>query len=105
MTFFYYPDGKILSKGEYRDNKKKEDGNFMERMELWNRKVIFINDLPNGMWTWYYPDQSIKRTEMFLNGKEDGEYFEYDKTGKIITKGVFVEGEKKGVVLSRWRSF
>ena len=64
-------------------------------MEIFNKRNIHKN-LPNGLWEWWYDGRRKRRTEEYLNGRENGIVNEYDTNGLIITYGEYVYGEREG---------
>ena len=56
----------------------------------------YNNGRPDGLWTWYYDDNTVLREEEYFQGKRDGSFTEYSMTGEIITQGKYSDGEKNG---------
>jgi uncharacterized protein len=69
---FYYPDGNLELEGYY------------------NR------DKPDREWTWLFPSGTKKREEVYLDGKREGAYAEYDSVGNTILKGEYFDGVRIG---------
>lgn len=70
---FHHLNGKVEQKGKY-DKKGK----------------------PQGLWQWYYADGTPWREENYLNGKREGPLMEWNDSGKVITKGEYIDGLKEG---------
>ena len=66
---YYHPNGKLLSKGNYINNKK--EGNWES---YWNNgdlgsKGSFINGYQDGVWEWYYSNGNLMSKELYDDGK------------------------------------
>ncbi|WP_113653359.1 toxin-antitoxin system YwqK family antitoxin [Pedobacter namyangjuensis] len=59
----------------------------------------FVNGLEQGPWYNYYPDGNILSVQNFKDGKLNGLFVSRDRYGKDIITGNFVNGEKDG----EWR--
>lgn len=59
----------------------------------------FVNGLEQGPWYNYYPDGNILSVQNFKDGKLNGLFVSRDKYGKDIITGKFVDGQKEG----EWR--
>jgi len=94
---YYYSTGELKSEGNYKDGHKIGKWKWyfktgkIQQIGKYKGKQKAI-----GNWIWYYESGEIKRTEDFINGKEDGYLIEYTDSGSIITKGEFIEGLKEG---------
>ena len=56
----------------------------------------YSNGKFNGNWKWYYKTGELLKDEYYLYGKPDGESIEYDIYGNVITKGNYIDGLKEG---------
>jgi len=92
----FYPDGKLKTNGQYKNNYRTGKWKFLRRNGKVEQTGIYNLGRPHGLWLWYYEDGSPLREEEFFNGREDGILIEYSIDGSIITKGDFVEGEREG---------
>ena len=92
----YFPDGKIMAEGQYKDNYRTGKWNFYRENGRLEQTGDYNLGWPHGLWVWYYEDGSVLREEEFFNGKEDGKLVEYARNGSVITKGDYVDGEKEG---------
>jgi len=70
---YFYPNGKLLHKGNYADNKEV------------------------GQHTWYYENGNMEAIENYQNGKLEGEYKEYYDNGKIATETFFRNDLQEGL--------
>lgn len=93
----FYPTGEIRAQGAYLNGKRTGKWNFFyqngkkEQTGSYNK-----NGKPEANWTWYYESGNTLREESFINGLTEGEMREYTDSGKVITRGMYVEGEKEG---------
>lgn len=69
---FYYPDGKTELEG------------------------YFSEDKPDREWLWLYPNGNKKREEVYMYGKREGLYVEYDSVGNEILKGEYFDDARNG---------
>ena len=58
----------------------------------------FVNDVPAGVFTYYYTNGKIKSKSNFLNGTHKVETTMYDEQGKKASEGLFIDQQKEG----RW---
>lgn len=93
----YYENGRVKAEGKYVDSKPVgqwkyyyQDGT-LEQEGTFNNRGRHI-----GEWIWYYQNGYVWKKEFFENGKNEGEYIEYDISGKIIVKGEYFDGEETG---------
>jgi antitoxin component YwqK of YwqJK toxin-antitoxin module len=105
-AYFYYPSGKLMTFGIYRNQKKDSIwSNYNENQDLVYTET-FQNDLLNGNKTTYYlSDATQGKTNViasvanYLNDKLSGEYTEYFMNGTIKTKGQYKDDVMDGVWL------
>lgn len=94
---YYYPEGELRSIGLYKDGYRSEGWEYYFRNgELEQKGKYGKKGLPEGTWNWFYEDGQLLREETFRSGKENGWLIEYDPSGKIITKGEYVDGKEEG---------
>jgi antitoxin component YwqK of YwqJK toxin-antitoxin module len=93
----YYLNGKLKSKGAYKDGKKYGKWEYYFTTGKVEQKGSYdANGRFTGEWNWYYENGNLLRKEEFRKGIEDGELAEYTLEGKLITKGEYFDGEKEG---------
>lgn len=93
----YYLNGKLKSKGEYKDGKKVGKWKFYFTNGKLEQEGFFnSNGEYTGEWKWYYEDGSLLRREDYRRGMEDGYMEEYDRSGNIISKGEYLDGKREG---------
>jgi len=93
----FYETGELRSEGHYRNSTLTGNWNFYfqdKRVEItgsYNNKGEKI-----GEWIWYYSDGQPMIIENWEAGLLQGDYVEYDETGKELAKGMYEYGEKDG---------
>jgi antitoxin component YwqK of YwqJK toxin-antitoxin module len=92
---FYSEEGNLVLEVNYKKGKKNGLRKTFREGELMTE--TFLNDVKNGLTTYYYPDGKKKLVVNFVNGFEQGYAREYDQTGNIIS----ITEYKKGFVVSR----
>ncbi|MEO8240334.1 MAG: LysM peptidoglycan-binding domain-containing protein [Flavobacterium sp.] len=101
----YYENGKIRSKGNCSNG---EWFSYSDEGKIWE-KGKFEDGKPAGEWIWYFDSKLISSERNFSSGElisyydngqieekinySNGEWFFYDKKGKVLGKGKY-EGEK-----------
>ena len=56
----------------------------------------FVNDIPTGIFTYYYTNGKVKSTSNFLNGTHKVESTLYDENGRKASEGLFIDQQKHG---------
>ena len=101
----YYPNGNLKSKGEYVNSFKIGEWVYcfsngkIEQVGTYDKK-----GKAQGEWKWFYPcadsskleNGNLLRKENYRNNLLEGPMIEYSDSGKVITKGEYVENEKEG---------
>lgn len=93
----YYPNGVVKSKGSYLNGKRVDEWTFYfanektEQIGKYDKK-----GKAQGPWKWYYESGNILREENYRNNQQDGLMTEYSDSGKVITKGEYLDGLKEG---------
>ena len=93
---FYYKGEKIIGKGKFKNDLKIGTWYYFYRTGQLEQKGKFSKGRHSGKWVWYYKNKSIHREEYYRRGKEEGEFIEYSDSGKILTKGDYVNGLRDG---------
>ncbi|MDP1621786.1 MAG: hypothetical protein Q8M08_05550 [Bacteroidales bacterium] len=92
-----YPDGSLKAEGNYNNGKQTGEWKYyhangnIEQTGKFNK----LGKL-DGPWRWYFDNGLLSKEENYRNGLKDGMFTEYDETGKIITAGEFVDGNEDG---------
>jgi antitoxin component YwqK of YwqJK toxin-antitoxin module len=114
---FYSEQGKIAFEFNYKEGKK----NGLKKTYDTKEGILLIaenyeNDVKEGLTTTYYKDGKIKETIPFVAGKEEGQGFEYDPDGTILTLTQYKMGfiqkseiinrkDKNGLKQGLWKEF
>lgn len=97
----FYISGELKAEGEYVNDKKiNEWVYYYQNGKIEQRGKYDKSNKPTGDWKWYYESGNILRTETFMRGRAEGEMVEYTDSSQVVTKGLFVDGEKEGFWLS-----
>lgn len=92
----FYPNGNLLSKGNYVNGKKEGVWTYYFPNQKIEQKGRYKDDLPTSEWVWYYPNGQIRRIEHFFKGKYDGEILDYDSLGALIQKQTYAYNSIEG---------
>jgi antitoxin component YwqK of YwqJK toxin-antitoxin module len=93
----YYPNGALKSKGTYLNGKRVDEWSFYFANEKLEQKGKYDKKgRAQGPWKWYYESGNILREENYRNDLQDGLMIEYSDSGKVITKGEYLDGLKEG---------
>ncbi len=93
----YYSDGSLKAEGNYDNGKQIGEWKFyhangkIEQTGKFNKQGKF-----EGKWKWYFDTGQLLREENYRNGLKDGISTEYDETGKVIEEGDFINGKEDG---------
>lgn len=92
---FYNEKGRLILDLTYKKGKK--NGLKITYLDGEKTTETFVNDVKQGITSWYYPDGKLKKSIPFSDGQEDGLGREFDTTGRVIT----MESYKKGFITAR----
>lgn len=65
------------------------------------QEVYHVNGKKDGMYSLFYKTGELKTTGKYINGKKEGIWKTFSKHGKIKEKGKYQNGEKVGI----WKTF
>ncbi len=94
---FYDEEGKKVLSIEYAGGMKNGQRTTWRDKEFVTER--FVDDIKQGISTWYYSDSSVYKTIPFVDGREDGLAKEFADDGRVLTLTTY----KKGFVVSRER--
>ncbi len=92
---FYDDQGKIKMEINYLNGKKYGVRKTYREDEIIEEN--FVNDIKQGITSWYYTDGKLKKKVNFIDGLEEGMAKEYAKNGRIITLITY----KSGFIVAR----
>jgi len=83
------------------------DGQYMVYYDTLKQNLFFkgniVNNVKDGIWTWYY-NTGIKQKEVqYLSGVEHGSYISYYPNGQMSLSMIFNMGFKDGLI-TKWYS-
>ena len=93
---FYYDDGTINSKGEYKNDIKVGEWTYYYKNNKILQKGFFDDGMLTGEWIWYYETGKILRKENYFLGLRSGSLCELSPLGDTIVFGSYDEGDKMG---------
>lgn len=93
---YFYPNGKLKSKGKYENGKKEGKWIYFFNNGKTEQKGSFKNGRPSGLWTWYYENGNIRRAGKFNKGKEQDFFYELTEEGDTLSQGSYIYGLKSG---------
>jgi antitoxin component YwqK of YwqJK toxin-antitoxin module len=109
-------DGKIITKGDYIEGRKEGiwvyivgdnrdeieyiDGLRNGLFKSYYKDITvsyegkFVDDLPNGEHTWYWPNGKIKKMGKYVMGRKTGDWKKYDSDGNPIITISYKNGKE-----------
>jgi antitoxin component YwqK of YwqJK toxin-antitoxin module len=93
---FFYPNGKIESRGNFELNERAGRWLFYFESGQIEQKGSFLNNVPHGEWLWYHPSGVLRRHEEFYKGKRQSVLSEYNESGELVIETYFAYNEKQG---------
>ena len=98
---FYGPNGLITDLISYAEDKK--NGPHVIYTDSVRLKTdVYVNDIQNGVSTYYYPNGEVHKLIPFINNLENGKGREYSIDGRLITLLSYKDGFlRKSVKLNR----
>jgi antitoxin component YwqK of YwqJK toxin-antitoxin module len=93
----YHPNGQLKAQGEYKDGRRIGEWLFSYPNGKQEQKGKYDKKgKAQGIWKWFYESGNLLREENYLNDIQDGMMTEYSDSGKVITKGQYIDGQKEG---------
>ncbi|MCK9421111.1 MAG: hypothetical protein M0Q38_00760 [Bacteroidales bacterium] len=93
----FYPDGNLKAEGNYDNGKQIGEWKYyhsngkIEQTGRFNKQGKL-----EGSWKWYFDTGQLLREESYHAGLRDGLSTTYDETGKVIEEGEFINGNEDG---------
>ncbi|MEI7980664.1 MAG: hypothetical protein WCI71_03365 [Bacteroidota bacterium] len=93
----FYPDGNLKAEGIYDNGRQTGEWRYyhpngkLEQSGRFNKQ-----GKPEGSWKWYFDTGFLLKEESYHSGLRDGLATTYDETGKVIEEGEFVNGNEDG---------
>lgn len=120
-TTNYYPNGNIMARGKYVDQKKDSTWLYYSELDatlaseefyvhgskegVWKvyypegnlaEEINYRGNLRNGPWTLYFTDGKIKLKATYADDKLEGTYLIYHLNGNVEVSGAFLHDNKHG---------
>jgi len=115
----YFQSKKIINNAEFQDKKgnsfkicKKStiQGLYIKKKKEWKKhgvfykiskgiiksKTIYSFDIKHGEYESYHSNGEIKKQYTYVNGSEEGKYFEFSEDKSLTKEGIFKNGKKNG---------
>lgn len=92
----YYPKGGKRAEGKYVDGRKEGEWTYYYRDGDVEQVGSYAAGDQMGTWKWYYPNGDLHRKESYRMDEEDGKSVEYNREGKVINEGEYIDGKKNG---------
>jgi uncharacterized protein len=101
----YYANGDLKSEGKYANGVKTGEWKYyFSDGKTYETGKYDKNGKQTGKWLWYYPQPpiggkgggKIRRESNYTKGQEDGDFLEYNDSGMVITRGMYMDGLREG---------
>jgi len=92
----FYASNKLRSEGEYLNGQRIGSWIFYYEDGKEEQQGSYHKGKPDGDWKWTYPNGNTWREEVFYEGLEEGLAIEYNDTGKVVSKGEYLDGSREG---------
>lgn len=93
----YFPDGKIASKGLYRNQLKEGLWQFYSRDSSYViNEENYRKDKKEDLSVTYYPDMSVAEKFYYKENKKNGEWVRYYENGNLWLKAAYVDDKLNG---------
>ena len=92
----FHETGELRSEGNYKNGSREGDWVFYYRDGKEEQRGAYHKGKVDGNWKWTYNNGQTWREEIFYDGLEEGLAIEYNDTGKVVSKGNYLSGEKEG---------
>jgi antitoxin component YwqK of YwqJK toxin-antitoxin module len=93
MCVYYFRNGAIAMKGDYRQGKKIGIWEIYQKEGSISQKGSFRDGLQTGVWKIYYSNGKIKTQGSWSKGLKDGFWEHYNESNKLQMIERFSEGE------------
>ncbi|HQQ92993.1 MAG TPA: hypothetical protein PLQ93_00445 [Bacteroidia bacterium] len=89
---FYDEKGRLSKSIQYKEGKKNGFTKVYDTLQKPISIERYENDQKNGLTILYYPNGKTKSTIPFLNGKQEGQAYEYSKDSVLVAISVYKGG-------------
>lgn len=96
-TVSFFPNGKKMAEGLYRNEKKDSTWTFYsETGDFRTKEETYRNGILHGPSRLYYPEGGIVELKFYQDGILEGNWEKYDEQGNVRLKGNYKAGDKNG---------
>ncbi|RLD40089.1 MAG: hypothetical protein DRI86_15930 [Bacteroidetes bacterium] len=95
----FNPIGNVMIEGVYVNGLR--EGDWVVTVNKYIEKGSYLENVKDGVWRYYYTQDSIYYEGNFIDGSPDGEHIWYYRNGQAEKKGKYVMGIKDGT----WRYY
>lgn len=92
-------DGETMIEGEYVNGLR--EGEWLIIVNNYIEKGSFLENVKDGVWRYYYSEDSLYYIGHYIDGSPDGEHIWYHRNGNEKEKGKYVMGIRDGI----WRYY
>lgn len=92
----YYPDKKVKSQGNYKNDLKDGLWSFYFDNGKIQQQGNYSNGRMTGNWKWYFKSGMLLLDENYSYGQPDGESIQYSELGEVVDSGLYSQGYKEG---------
>jgi antitoxin component YwqK of YwqJK toxin-antitoxin module len=97
VATFYYPDGRIASKGKYINQQREGEWQFFAQDSSYLiSEDTYVKNRRNGPSLKYYPDGKIAEEVNFVNDLKNGEWIQYYQNGHKWIQSAYQNGRLNG---------
>ncbi len=91
--------GDVMIEGEFVNGLR--EGDWTITVNNYTEKGSYLENVKDGVWRYYYTEDSLYFVGNFIDGTPDGEHIWYFKNGKVKEKGKYIMGIRDG----EWRYY
>lgn len=95
----FRPEGSLMAKGKYLDQKKDSSWNYYGFEGGLNRIEHYQNGVLDGEQITYYANGSVAEKQHYVNGVQQGESKSWFDNGKLKSEAIYVNGEPEGKMI------
>ena len=91
----WHDNGKMESKGIYKDGKREGEWIFWHNNGQMESKGIYKDGYLKGEWIYWYDNGQMESKGTYKDGKGEGEWIFWCDNGKMISKGKYKDGKEE----------
>ena len=90
----YYIDTTVMLQGRYYQGIR--EGEWLRNVHGYREEGEYVEDVRNGIWKHYYPNDQVLFEGNFIDGDADGQHIWYYKNGAKKREGNYISGMRDG---------